>query len=67
MISIPPKYINSIGAAVISYFILIFLEDLLGINKKQRFFLAIAVGFLFYHYGEAIFQFIKNLFASIGL
>ncbi len=64
---IPPKYINSIGAAILSYFIMIFLEDLFGINKKQRFFLAIAIGFLFYHYGEVIIQFIKNIFASIGL
>ena len=64
---IPPGYIRAATAAAISYFILIFLEDLLGVNKKQRFFLAIAIGFLFYHYGDVIVQFIKSIFAAIGL
>ena len=64
---IPPEYIRAATAAAISYFILIFIEDLTGVNKKQRFFLAIAIGFLFYHYGDVVVQFIKSIFAAIGL
>ncbi len=64
---IPPGYIEAATVAAIFYFILIFLEDLLGINKRKRLFIAIAIGFLFYHYGDVVVRFIKTIFAAIGL
>lgn len=64
---ISPQHLHSLAAGLFTYFVLIFLEDLTGINRKQRLFLAIAVGFLFYHYGDVIVSFIKGLFGSLGL
>ncbi len=64
---IPPKLISSAFAAALSYLILLLLEDVLGINKKQRWILAIICGVLFYYFGEQVMQFIRSIFSSIGL
>ncbi len=64
---IPPKLLSSSFAAALSYLILLLLEDVLGINKKQRLILAIVSGILFYYFGEQIMQFIRSIFSSIGL
>lgn len=64
---IPPKLLSSSFAAAVCYLLLLLMEDVLGINKKQRWILAIVFGILFYNFGEKIMQFIRTIFSSIGL
>ncbi len=62
-----PTFYASALAAGISYLILFFLEDLIGVYKKQRIFFAIVLGILYYHYGDNMIRFIKTIFSNIGL
>ncbi len=65
--NIPPKLLSTSFAFAIAYLMLLLFEDVFGINKKQRWILAIGIAFIYYKFGDQIIQFIRGIFSAIGL
>ena len=61
------EYGSTAFVTVISYFILLFAEDLLGIHKVGRAVYALIIGVLYYNFGASVGPAIQSVLDVIGL
>lgn len=61
------QYLDSVFLGIVVFFLLIFMEDLLGINRTIRIIVAIIAAFAHHHYGHLVGPAIASVLAIFGL
>lgn len=61
------QYLDSVFLGIVVFFILIFAEDMLGLNRTARIIAAIIAAFLHHNYGHTVGPAIASVLAIFGL